>query len=76
MYWEIIVLILLILGEAKVKKIYYLELDQDSYTLDTSRNISEIIKNIKQMKVNRTEFFKLLEHKKIKFSMIYEIGKY
>lgn len=76
MYWEIIVLILLILGEAKVKKIYYLELDQDSYTLDTSRNISEIIKNIKQMKVNRTEFFKLSEHKKIKFSMIYEIGKY
>lgn len=65
-----------ILGERNVKKIYYLELDQDSYTLKTKNEIPEIIKNIKETRVNRTELLVLLEKEELEFSTLYEVGKY
>ncbi len=68
--------LLFILGEANVKKIYFLELDQDSYTKEAKNRIPEIIENITDQKVNRTEFFKLFENKQLKFSTLYEVSKY
>jgi len=68
--------LLFVLGQVNVKKIYYLELGQDSYMVGASKKIQEIIKKIKHLKVNRTEFFKLFENEKIEFSTLYEVGKY
>ena len=68
--------LLFVLGEVKVKKILYLELGADSYLVSTSKKIPQIIKKISHLKVNRSEFSKLFEDKKIEFSIIYEVGKY
>ena len=68
--------LLFVLGEVKVKKIYYLELDPKSYLIGISNKIPEIIQKIKYLMVNRPEFFKLFEDKKIEFSTLYEVGKY
>ncbi|MFX1388401.1 MAG: hypothetical protein ACFE9M_14375 [Promethearchaeota archaeon] len=68
--------LLFVLGEDKVKKIYYLELDSNSYVLGISDKIPEIIQNIKHVEINRSTFFDLFEKEKIEFSIIYEIVKY
>ena len=68
--------LLFILGEVKVKKIYYLELDSDSYLVGISKKIPEIMQKIKHLMVNRSEFFKLFEDKKVEFSILYEVAKY
>lgn len=68
--------ILSILGEIKVKKIYYLELDQFSYLLSANKKIPEIINDITHVKINRTEFFKFLDEKKLNFSTLYDVSKY
>jgi hypothetical protein len=65
-----------LLGERNIKKGYYLELDQDSYLIKTKNYIPEIINNIKDIKINRTEFFTLLEKEELEFSTLYEIGKF
>ena len=68
--------LLFILGKVKVKKVYYLELDPSSYLVGIGNKIPEIIKKIKHLEVNRSEFFRLFEDKKIEFSILYEVGKY
>jgi len=65
-----------ILGERNVKKVYYLELDESSYLIKTKNNIPEIIKNIKETRLNRTEFFSHLEKEELEFNTLYEIGKF
>lgn len=65
-----------VLGEDKVKKIYYLELDSNSYILGISDKIPEIIQNVKYVEINRSTFFDLFEKEKIEFSILYEIVKY
>ncbi len=65
-----------LLGERNVKKVYYLELDQDSYLTNTKNYIPEIINHIKEIRINRTELFTLLEKKELEFSTLYEIGKF
>jgi len=65
-----------LLGEKNVKKVYYLELNQDSYLIKTKDHIPEIINNIKDIGINRTEFFTLLEKEELEFSTSYEIGKF
>ncbi len=65
-----------LLGERNVKKVYYLELDQHSYLISTKNHIPVIIKNIKDIRINRTEFFNLIEKEELEFSIIYEIGKF
>ena len=68
--------LLYVLGQVNVKKIYFLELGQDSYIMGASKKIQKIINEIKHLKVNRTEFFKLFKNEKIEFSVLYEVGKY
>jgi len=68
--------LLFILGESNVKKICYLELDQDSYTEGSSKKIQEYIKKLEDLKIKRTDFFKRFENKKIQFSTLYEVVKY
>lgn len=68
--------LLFILGEINVKKIYYLELDQSSYTTDINKRIPEMIKNIKPKQVNRSNFFDLFDKEQIEFSTLYEVLKY
>ena len=65
-----------LLGERNIKKVYYLELDQDSYLIKTKNSIPEIINNIKDIRINRTEFFTLVEKEELKFSTLYEISKF
>ncbi len=65
-----------LLGERNVKKVYYLELDQYSYLISTKNHIPEIINNIIETTINRTDFFTLLEKKELEFSVLYEIGKF
>ncbi len=65
-----------ILGEKNVKKVYYLELDESSYLIKTKNNIPKIIKNIKETRLNRTEFFSHLEKEELQFNTLYEIGKF
>ena len=69
-------LLFFILGQTNVKKIFYLELDQDSYIEGAKNKIPEIIEKINNLKINRTEFFRLFEYEQIKFSTLYEVGKY
>jgi hypothetical protein len=65
-----------LLGEMKVKKVYYLELDQYSYLTSTKNHIPEIINNIIETTINKTDFFTLLEKQELEFSILYEIGKF
>jgi hypothetical protein len=65
-----------ILGQGNVKKVYFLELDQDSYTEGAHNKIPEIIKKIEYVKLNRTDFFRLFQAEKISFSTLYEVVKY
>ncbi len=69
-------LLFFILGQIIVKKIFYLELDQDSYIEGAKKRIKEILNNICRLKINRNNFFKLFENEQIKFSTLYEVGKY
>ncbi len=69
-------LLTFLLGERNIKKVYYLELDQDSYLIKTKNHIPEIINHIKEIRINRTELFTLLEKKELEFSTLYEIGKF
>jgi len=68
--------LLFVLGQVNVKKIYYLELDQDSYTEGTTKKIKEILENINHLKIKRTDFFKLFENEQVNFNTLYEVGKY
>ncbi len=68
--------LLFVLGEVKIKKIYYLELDWTSYLISTKKKISSIIENIKPKQVNRSAFFDLFDKEKIEFSTLYKVLKY
>ncbi len=69
-------LLFFILGQINVKKIFYLELDHESYTEGPKNKILEIIEKIIDLMINRTEFFRLFGNEQIKFSTLYEVGKY
>jgi len=65
-----------LLGERNIKKVYYLELDQFSYLISAKNKIPEIINNIKEISIDRTRLFTLLEKEELEFSTLYEITKY
>ncbi len=63
-----------ILTDSRVKKVYFLMLDQNSYVRGI--NIPKIIKSIREQQINRENFFNLLKKEKIEYNLIYEIIKY
>lgn len=65
-----------ILGQNNVKKVFYLELDNDSYLTNISSRIPNILKNIRERQINKAELFDLFEKEQVEFSILYEVVKY
>ncbi|MHA2009692.1 MAG: hypothetical protein ACXACY_06960 [Candidatus Hodarchaeales archaeon] len=65
-----------ILGQKNVKKLFYLELDWESYTTNIGSRIPQVLKNIKEKQINRTKLFDLLEKEQVEFSILYEVLKH
>jgi len=68
--------LLFILGETKVKKILYLELDPSSYLIGIEKKIPKILRNLKEKQMKRSDFFDLFDTQKIESSILYEVVKY
>ncbi len=60
--------------DSRIKKIFYLELEPDSYL--NSKNIASYLSNLKNLQIDRlkgSEFITLLEKSQLKCNLLYEL---